>query len=277
MESLILASIMGWALERTNIIVNVMVPPSIQNENAGYGAIDDTNNRTTLAPACYRVLFPWMIWVIEKIFPKLDRIITYQALRTILMIFMFWSLMQGWGISVAAVTGVILVATIRFDYWDWPAEVIGIALAMTGNLPLAILGAVVASLSRETAPLLVVVYFSRTMDWMGSLWLMGIVAAIMLGVRLFVGRRALHCRRFVLDINLNALWNIFKWIPIWNSDIFITVVLTIFGVLAMLTFPTGWMIIPVVLVLSWTLAKYDEARTLVSIIPFIAAYLLRGM
>lgn len=274
MESLMLASVMGWALERTNMIVNAMVPPSIQNENAGYGAIDGTNDRTTLAPACYRVLLPWVTWLIEKAFPKLDRIITYQALRTILMVFMFWSLIQGWGISVAAVTGVILVATIRFDYWDWPVEVAGIALAMTGNLPLALTGALLCSLSRETAPLLVIVYFMRTGDWMGSLWLMGMIALIMLGVRLYVGRRALHCRRFILDINLNALLNIFKWIPLWNADIFITVVLTILAVLAMFTFPAGWPVIPIVLIMAWTLAKFDEARVLASIIPFIAAYLI---
>jgi hypothetical protein len=277
MFEIILATIMGWALERTNIIINAMVPPSIQNENAGYGAIDDTNNRTTLAPACYRVLLPWMVKVIETIIPKLDRIITYQALRTILMAVMFWSLIQGWGITVAAVTGVILVATIRFDYWDWPVEVTGIALAMSGNLPLALTGAVLAGLSRETAPLLVIVYFMRTGDWMGSLWLTGTIALIMLGVRLYVGRRVLHCPRFVWKINLVALLNIFKWIPVWNADIFITVALSILGILAMLQFPSGWPVIPIVLMLSWTMAKYDEARTLVSIIPFIAAYLVKGM
>jgi hypothetical protein len=280
MESIILASVMGWALERTNIIMNAMIPPSIQNENAGFGAVDGTITRTTLAPACYRVLVPWLIWIYRKLFPNANPdsdLLVYQAIRTVLMIFMFWSLMQGWSPLVAAVTGVILVATIRFDYWDWPVEVIGIALAMSGNLPLAITGAILASLSRETAPLLVIVYFARTGDWIDSLWLAGMIAAIMLGVRLFVGRRALHCPRFVWRINLNALLNIFKWKPVWNADIFITVVLTILGILVVFTFPPGWVIIPVILVLSWTMAKFDEARTLASIIPFIAAYLVRGL
>lgn len=280
MESIILASVMGWALERTNIIMNAMIAPSIQNENAGFGAVDGTINRTTLAPACYRVLVPWLIWIWRKLFPKANPdmdLLIYQAIRTILMIFMFWSLMQGWSPLVAAVTGVILVATIRFDYWDWPVEVTGIALAMSGNLPLAFTGAILASLSRETAPLLVIIYFARTGDWIGSLCLAGTITAIMLGVRLFVGRRGLHCPRFVWRINLNALLNIFKWKPVWNADIFITVVLTILGILAMLQFPSGWMVIPIILGLSWTMAKFDEARTLVSIIPFIAAFLVKGL
>lgn len=277
MGSVIVAAVMGWALERTNILVNFLIAPSLRNENAGFGAVEGTIKRETLAPACYRVFVPWLIFLYSKIRPGDNKSVVYQGIRTLLMMFMFWSMIEGWGLQVAAVAGVIMVSTIRFDYWDWPVEVAGVSLAMTGNFPLAMVGAVISALSRETAPLMIVVYFCKTMDWMGSLWLTMAVAGIMLFVRLYVGSRALHCKRFILELNLNALLNIFKWRPVWNSDLFITVALTIFGILAMLQFPPGWMIIPIILILSWTLAKYDEARTMTSIIPYIAAYLIGGM
>lgn len=276
MGNIILSIVMGWALERVNIIINAMVPPALQNENAGYGAIEDTISRRTLAPACYRVLLPWIFGLYKKIFPKSENIIVYQAIRTLMMMFMFWSIMQGWSPLVAGITGVILCLTIRYDYWDWPIELAGIALAMSGHFELAIIGGILSALSRETAPMVAGVYLLQSGDWYGSCILLGIIVLIMLSVRLYVGRRALHCKRIVLKTNWKGLQTMLKWRPFWNADTFIMFGLSLFGIATLFASSiTGWFVVLLTLVTSWIFAKHDEARVLVTIVPFIAAFLAR--
>jgi len=168
-----------------------------------------------------------------------------------------------------------LILTVKFDYWDWAAELGAVALAMTGNLPMAIIGAVVCGLSRETALILPVAFYLASSNISGAV-MVGLAALITLaGVRLLVGKRKLYCKRFMLRENISSLKDFFKWIPFFQSEIFISVTLTALSIVSVLSLPTGWDIPLVFIAAVWSMALVNETHVFVFCLPWIAAMLVR--
>lgn len=262
---------LGWLLERAQ---TVMCANNYGAPSNGFGAIHITNNRTALAPMAYRVLVPWLVWLIERIFPEKNRILYYQALKLLLSILVVWAVWVAWSFEVMLVFMLLLLLTFKYDYWDWAAEMAGIALAMTGDLAMALPGAVLHGLSRETALLTPVVYYTRTGDLKGALVIGAAAALTLISVRMIVGPRKLYCNRFMIRENIEALMNIHKWVPFWQSDIFMSVAVSALALAALISFPTGWIAPVAILGAGWTMAKADETRVFTPVLPWVAAFLI---
>lgn len=272
----LIALLMGWAFERAHMIMSAPNYDSLYN---GFGAIDLVNERRAKAPMAYRVLFPWLVALLEK--AGLRRIAAYQGLKVLFNALAFWSVMQAFGLPAALLTAVLLLLTVKFDYWDWMPEMIGVCLALSGSLPLALAGAALAALSRETALVCPVAFLLAGGGWPGFFAVLLVTALVLLAVRAYVGKRELYCERFQIRYNL-GLFQHFRnkefwvWGQWYHQDIFIACALTLLGLAS--AWGQGWVgLVPLAfLAAGWTLAKADETRVFSAALPFIAAMLVRG-
>lgn len=239
----------------------------------GIGAIEETLAKTTQAPMAYRVLVPWIVGAARKLgAPILE---TYQVLKVILMAGAFMAVHLAWGWETALVTAIILVATFQYDYWDWAPEMIGISLAIAGVFPLAIAGAVIHALSRETAMLIPLAYYLSTNNLPESLALLFVVGMILALVRFLQGKHPLYCDRWMVKRNLEGIKAIRNMRPFWLSGTFISLVIC--GLAAAFSLATGALaIIPLALIVSgWTMAVAEESRVFSSVIPWVAYACIR--
>jgi hypothetical protein len=284
--AIIVSLVTAWAFERAHMIISAPNYGALWN---GFGAIDLTVQRNIKAPAAYRVLMPFLVVGIEKLFhtPPVRRIDIYQTLKILMETLAFWAIWQVWGLPVMLLTGILLLLTIRFDYWSWGIELAGIALAMTGNLSLAIPGAILFGLSRETAVLSGVAFYAVTGN-LGQAFVVESAAVLALVlVRLWVGKRPLYCDRFMIHISLKPfkisgpnvdMWKpFFKYQPIYHSDVFIAAVISLLTLFAVLQRPTGWIIPLVMLGAGWTITRADETRVFTACLPWIAAMMIGGI
>lgn len=237
----------------------------------GYGAINGTINKTADAPMVYRVLVPWIIGALERIHPrvKLCRLEIYEALKIILIGLAFWSINRAWNFNTAILVAAILPITFRFDYWDWSAELAGVAMAMTGEVPLAIIGATIAGLSKETAPLVPLAYLSVTGDVPIAVILMFYVGILWVLIRMVQGEHKLYCDRWMVKRNLQELKR-WKSKPVFLSDMAMSIAITVLAIIAMLHFQPGWIIPLAIIGAGWTLAVGAETRIFVVALPWIA-------
>jgi len=75
----------AWVIERVQLKIGGQWYGSPFN---GYGAIDGTVDKTALAPMRYRVLVPWLVVLVERIFPrvKAHRLTAlYEPLKIVLI------------------------------------------------------------------------------------------------------------------------------------------------------------------------------------------------
>ena len=264
--------LLGFFLARLELVVTAK---HYRNRYAGIGAIGWTINKTAPAPMRYRVLVPWIIKAING---RLDTVLAYQIIQWLSISFALWAVSIAWSPSVAILTACMIPITYQFDYWNWPIELGCLALGMTGMFAPALIAGILLALSKETAPIVAVAYWSVTKDWGGSIAIMATIAAVMIAVRLIQGRAELYCERWMLWQNLREL---LKWRDqkpvIFGSQIATVIVSSM--ILLMAISKLGFIMIPplLIFVAGWILAKSDEIRIFVSTFPWVAAWLISLM
>jgi len=244
--------------------------------NCGIGTISNTLRKNAPAPMVYRVLIPWIIGFIEWVLPKAKqwRLEIYEILKIMLLGIALWLIAWVWGWQVALITAVVLPITFRSDYWDWTVELIGLSLGMTGEPLLAMIGILLLGLSKETAPIVAIVFYSVTLDapmTVVLLMLYGLEYAIL---RQIQGNHKLYCDRWMIKKNLKDLKGLILMRPVFLHDLSMTLTVTGLAIVAMLQFPAGWIVIPVILAAGWSLAIAMETRIFVIVFPFIASMIL---
>jgi hypothetical protein len=233
------------------------------NLYCGMGAVDTVNQRRAAAPMAYRVLVPWLIWLGEWVIPRGFRLTAlYEPLKIALMAAVLWATAHALGAPAAYLLAALWPITYYFDYWDWAAESFGLAAALTGTFPLALVGGVVHGLSRETAPLVALTYALVTHDWIGAMILAGVIAVVMGGVRLWAGRKELYCERVMWPVNLRDVRGILRNRPVYLSEIGMTLAITILTMVTILMGKAGpaWPVPLALLIAGWVLARAAEPR-----------------
>ncbi len=274
MESLILFLVVGWAFERAHMIISA---PNYESVYNGYGAIDSVNDRSAAAPMAYRVLFPLLVRALERTGAR--RIAIYQGLKVIFSVLTFWSIAQAFGTGPALLSAIILLLTVRFDYWDWMPELIGVCLCLTGRIELAIPGAALAILSKETAWICPLAFVLGGGEGVLAIPLAALVAGIGFAVRFYVGKRPMYCPRWQLPYNLGLFYqfrerSFWSWGQWFHQDVFIACALTLLGLAAAWKAGPAGLVAVAFLGAGWTMAKADETRVFGPAIPFIAAMIL---
>ena len=233
----------------------------------GFGAIDSIRAKKAAAPMAYRVLLPWLVgWIT----PPGWRLVAYELVKIGLMATALGLYANMCGTMAALVMGVLWVSTFRFDYWDVYVEVLAFVLCLTTSLPLALLGAFLGALSKETAGILPILYLTLTGDWLGAFWVALVCWGTLLLVRAYTGYRPMYCSRLMIRQNWKDLLALKDgWIL---SPQFVSLVWIVGGLWA--TFapnvPGGW-IVPVLLVAGGTMGRIVEPRIFLSTSIWIAA------
>lgn len=190
---------------------------------AGMGATPYVWLRKTKAPMSDRVLMAW----VNKLCMVLHRRITGKRIIWLSWphkkMYMFWKwlfmaiplmLMHNmFGFSAACFLALVWTMMWQYDYWDIYIEATVILLALTGNLPLAILGAVLGPLSRESTLLVIPVYTLATGDWVGGIVVAAVWATSFLLRKRWVGPRERYTHRCTLFNNMVWRW----WLKFWLS------------------------------------------------------------
>ncbi len=266
----------------------IIAAPNYGSSWNGFGAIDLTVQRKAKAPMAYRVLVPWLVAAVERMFhtPPTRRIDIYQAAKLALTTVALWAVAQAWGISVMGVTALLMLATIKYDYWSYAPELAGVALAWTGDPLLAVAGGILAGLSKETAPIVPITFWFATG---GNLWCIPVALATimtMILVRLNVGRRPAYTSLWKLPTNLKKYFArdpntgkliFFLYQPLFYSDVFISLLITLLVVGAVVAGVPGWPVALAITGAGWTMALADETRVFTPALPFVAAWLLEAL
>lgn len=252
--------VLAFCLARAQHLVSRF---NMQAKWNGYGAILSVQDKVAAAPMAYRVLVPWLIGT--------PSVIKYEVFRFALIYLTLISLYLAWGFQVTLISAVLITVTMYFDYWDWCSELIGFSLALV-SFPLALFGVVIHGLSRETAPLVGLVYFLHTGDWIGGaiLFLDGLV--VLWVVRKIQGDHPLYCKRWMYLENLNMLKGGKVITGQWS--VYVSVVL------CSLALAGAWgrmdgLIVPLLIGAGWLMAKANETRIFVSVLPYAALFLSR--
>lgn len=229
----------------------------------GLGAVDSTNNRTALAPMGYRVLFPWLIALVEWLqVPRRQRLTVYEVLKIGFLALTLAAISASLGREKALILATLLVPTFYFDYWDWEIELLGLALALTGRVEYALIGGILLALSRETAPLVPVTYILISGDIGRGLQILSATLAVLLAVRLFVGRKRLYCERVMVGINWSDVRGLIHNFPIFLSPIFYTLAISAMTIWAIVSREAGpsWIVPLALLIAGWMFARAAETR-----------------
>ncbi|MEA1998254.1 MAG: hypothetical protein U9N61_02860, partial [Euryarchaeota archaeon] len=222
---------------------------------SGYAIIDKVLQRDAYAPMAYRWLMPLLasskkgrfVWV-------------YEPLKIGMMAFSMWAASLILGVAGGLALGLMYCMTFWTDYWDVYIEVGAYALALTGQVELALLGAILLGLSRETAPLVGIIYALVTGDIGGGLQLIALSSAILLIIRLYVGKKKLYCERFMWRQNIRDVKDIFENHPFYLGEITMTLITTALTIIAILQFPPGWPVCLVLLLAGWLMGRAAETR-----------------
>lgn len=269
--------LIAWLIDRAQLKLS---EHSYGNRYCGIGTVDGVLARNIQAPMAYRVLVPWIIGVVERLFPwtrKHELTVLYEPLKIAAMTYALWAASLAIGTPAALLLAALLPATFLFDYWDWAIELGGIALALTGRPELALVGAILLGLSRETAPLIAVTYVMVTGDIGRGLQILGVSLAVLLIVRLAVGKRGLYCSRWMIAQNWHDLRALVQNVPIYMGEMSITIVLTTLTVLVIVMGAPAWPVPLIVLVSGWTMARAPETRVFTTCLLWVAPLLLRGL
>lgn len=257
----------------------VLCASSYGNPFCGVGTVDGVNQRATSAPMAYRVLVPYVIGFIERLIPSLaqHRIMVYEMLKVMMMAVMLWVIEQNFSLSVALLLAALLPVTFMYDYWDWIIELGSLALAMSGHLIGATIGGVLTGLSRETAPLIALTYLLKTQDIGGAMLITLVIAATLVAVRLWVGKRALYCDRFMIKRNIAEIRHMFKCNPFFTSNIAMSLIVTMLTIAIVIGGNAGptWPIPLICLAAGWTMAIATETRVFAACLLWIAIGVLR--
>lgn len=240
----------------------------------GIGCVDAVNQRQALSPMAYRVLIPWLIGLAERLAPalKAHRLpALYEPMKIGLLALTLASIETAAGRTAALVVAALLPMTFYFDYWDWAAEMAGFALALTGHFEYALVGAVMVALSRETAPLVAVIYALITREWVQALIVFGVTGWIMFAMRCRVGYRPLYCERWMWRVNWSDLQQIMLNRPVYLGEMAMSLLITALAVGVVLAGRAGaaWPVPLVLLVMGWTMARAPETRVFAACLIWI--------
>lgn len=135
----------------------------------GFGSIEPVVKKTATLPVRYRVLLPWVYWLIFWMLGGEDD----PPERRPIYLFLKWGL-AFLSLSVATyffspVVALALVIgwllTLQYDYWSCYAEPLAFLLVLTGNVPLAVIGVIIGTLTKQTAIFLPFVFLSVGGGW----------------------------------------------------------------------------------------------------------------
>ncbi len=246
----------------------------------GLGTVDPVNSRQAESPMAYRTLLPWLIALVERIIPglKAHRLpALYEPLRILIMAAALAAIAQAVSPLAALIVAVLLGVTFYFDYWDWAVELLGLALALTGNPGAALIGGLLLGASRETAPLVAVTYVLITGDVGQGLQILGATLAVMLAVRLWAGRKPLYCERWMGRVNLDDVRELFQNRPFYLSEIAMTLLVTGLTLWAVLSGNAGpaWPVPLALLAAGWLMARAAETRVFTGCLLWVAIALVR--
>ena len=192
----------------------------------------------------------------------------YQAVKALLAVAAFTAIQAVAGQGAMLILAVIVASTLEFDYWDTYAELLGVALVLSGSPWLVAIGAIVWGLSRETA--LVAPLLTPTQGWLA--WALSFLAPItLLLVRRMQGRAELYCPRWTF-----RLYNLAVDRELGYS-ILLTLATTVAVIFCRRSMPsalaaTAWA--PIVwIVAGWTLARARETRIFLPACIWLAAAL----
>ena len=259
--------LIAWVLDRAQMKLALPFYGSIY---CGIGAVDGVNTRTADAPMVYRVLVPWLIGLAERIAPRLKAYrltALYEPLKIGLMALALWTVSEALGERSALLLAAMLPLSFSFEYWDWAGELAGLALALTGNLPMAVGGALLAGLSRpETSPLVAMTYALVTGDWPGGTVLAFMAAATWSLVRWRQGAHVLYCERVMWRVNLADVRGLLRNRPVYLSEIGMTLLLTGLTLATVVSGRAGaaWPVPLALLAAGWLLARAAETRVFTS-------------
>jgi hypothetical protein len=250
---------------------------------AGYACIDEVNMRVATAPVAYRVLIPWIIGAVERLCPRVRTMrltALYEPLRIGFIALALAAAEKALGTSAALLVAVLLTATFLFDFADWPVELLSFALALTGDLSLAIAGVGLHAFARpETAALSALTYGLVTGDWFGTA-LVSLAAIIgIVVVRVVVGRKTLVMKpSLAWTLNWRDLKNLFLNRPFYLSELWMTILIIVGVAFFTLTGQLGaaWPV-PVALCVAqcvWQ-ARISETRSLTPALLWIAIGMTR--
>jgi hypothetical protein len=264
--------ILAWILDRAQFKI---AAPSYPNTYCYYVTIDDVNARKALSPVQYRVLIPWLVAAIESWFPRLKpkRLVwVYEPLHIGLLTLMLYSVDLAIGRTGAWAFATMLGATWQYAYWDYAAEVIGLSLALTGDPRLALLGGLIAALSRETAPLVAITYTLVTGDIGHGLQLLAAICAVLLGVRLWAGHKTLYCDRVLWRANWRDIQRIWRNRPAYLGEISMSLLVAALTLYAVVSGAAGsaWPVPLALLVLGWVMARASETRVFAGCLVWVA-------
>ena len=224
---------------------------------SGYGAIQGVLNKDSDAPMVYRVLAAWIIG-------KGYQLWKYQIFMTTMIWLSLIAVYLAWGLHITLLSTILITITLWYDYWDWTAEMIGLSLALV-SFPLALFGTIVHGLSRETAPLVGLVYALHSGNYLLGTILTLVALSTLFLVRMIQGRHKLYCKRWMIldNIELIKKGNIATWISI--------VIITIYLFSIPLRMESLGLL-PLVLA-GLTMAKINETRVFIGVIPYAALFL----
>jgi len=163
--------------------------------------------------------------------------------------------------------------TILYDYWDWAGELGGLALALTGNVWLGILGGVWIALSRpETAPLVALAYGWSTGNVIGTVAVAAVSALVIDIIRRAQGNAPLYCARWMWRQNWLDVRDIARNRPVYLGEISMSILISLLTVLGICTGRAGptWPIPLALLAAGWTMARAAETRVFVSCLFWIS-------
>jgi len=226
---------------------------------SGYGAIQGVLNKDSDAPMVYRVLAAWIIG-------KGYQLWKYQIFMTTMIWLSLIAVYLAWGLHITLLSTILITITLWYDYWDWTAEMIGLSLALV-SFPLALFGTIVHGLSRETAPLVGLVYALHSGNYLLGTILTLVALSTLFLVRMIQGRHKLYCKRWMIldNIEMFKKGNISIWLSVMIS------ILALLGAIS--SHRIDGLVVVILIGLGFTLAKANETRVFIGVIPYAALFL----
>lgn len=262
------------------------------NGGNGYHALLPVWKKQCTAPGQYRVLIPWIVVFVVMNLSKLRYRITgerkqvnlwgfYQVAKGILVWVMLYTCYLFFGLPVTMFLCAVTMLHFQYDYWDIYVEAICLLLALTGNLPLALVAAVIGGLSRPTTALVGPIFGFVTGEWLWAGVVLAVNAAVQALVIWYQGpaKRALTVKQLIVA-NLHWMYSMKrrkKWIPylMWHSFWIVLCSVTMILFHDKLPHPlavTAW-VPPVICLAASTMGVIWEPRAMTSAAIWVGAAL----
>lgn len=229
--------------------VEYRLAPRFNSQWCGLGALKMRSD-TQKSPMAYRVL-------------ALPFVRFYQPFKFACIALALGAVRYAAGWEVMLITAALLPVTFWYDVWDWGIELAGVWLAISGNLPAALILAVLWGLSRETAFMGGIAYWLATGDYLGGVAVTFAGSMSLITVRRWTGLRPMYCDRFMVAVNNGLLMN--GNVKAWTSVALI--VLACAG--AVVRGRVDGLVPLVLIVAGVTMGKLDETRLFASALPLI--------